>query len=116
MAAGCTTIAVAGCGGRSVEGLWLGQLPLQNGQECRIRLQKTGDFDFWCKRRNLAGTGQYEFAGDELKLEWRLVTEEKRQVETPNLPFRAMVEGPGNEIVLRPIEGGAPLNWKRASL
>lgn len=113
---GCASIVLAGCGGRAIDGLWHGNLPLQSGQECRIRLQKSGDFDFWCKRRNLAGTGRYSFSNEELRLEWRVVTEEKRSVETPNLPFLAKVEGPGNEIELRPVEGGPPLAWKRAAL
>ena len=107
----------AGCAGRSIEGQLRGPLPgIASGEECRIRLAAGSAFEYACPASKKKGLGRYSFSADTLELQFERVAEEGR-VSNEQVPsFRARVSGPGNEIELSPLDGGARVTWKREGL
>ena len=110
-------LCFAGCAGRSVEGRWTGDLPMDGAQNCQMRLLGNGWMDFGCGQpAKLEGAGKWRLSGDELTITWTHLRVDGQSREAPNRPFRATLRGPGNEIRVEPKDGSPPLTWKRAPL
>jgi hypothetical protein len=104
-------LALSGCSGRTIEGVWYGSMPFKDSGACRIRLQKGGRFDFSCDGPNRwTGTGTYRFENESLTLNFLGVLREKEVTSGP--PLTAKVSGEGNKIRLT-LEDGETFDWER---
>jgi hypothetical protein len=116
-------LALAGYGllnamsGRMVDmqGQWLGNMPLDEGDDCRIRLFTVGRFDLECRgATTYAAKGTWRQEDDHLHLEFNLFAKDKKQVDPLPTPWVFRVKAGRNELSLGlPIDRGLPYRWKR---
>jgi hypothetical protein len=108
----------SGCAGQSVEGAWYGAFPAC-GNECRIRLFSTRQFDLECQRPNQTApelwAGRYQFGDGTLRFEMDRYTKAgEKTVRKMKRDVSAKVDGNGNRMTLTFV-GAPPVEWTRAS-
>ena len=100
-----------------VNGQWLGKLPLDGGDDCRIRILPTGAFDFECRgRTTYAAKGQWRQYENKLEMDFSLFVRDGKPIsERPSwvLTTSAM----SNTLCVGlPADRGQPYCWRRAPL
>ncbi|HZH97459.1 MAG TPA: hypothetical protein VEX38_00690 [Fimbriimonadaceae bacterium] len=107
------TALLCGCSGQDVRGAWVGPLPVQGGEDCRIELQSGGAFRFVCAGKDAgAGFGTYQVEGEDILLTYERVSVAGRErMETPRT-HRLRMKGRGNEMRLT-TDAGIELGWSR---
>lgn len=113
--AGVCFVALQGCSGRTIQGVWYGDLPGTRYKECRIELRRAAELHASCKSpSNSIVLGSYRLEGDTLTLNlYRALESEKLK----NLDIREshwFIKGPGNYIVLSPpLSYLQEVEWER---
>jgi len=92
-----------GCSGQNFEGAWRGSLPLEDAEDCRLRLGDNGRFDLSCQGEEWVGLGRWERNGSRIRFEFERVARRERPLTDPPI-LDLYVEGRGNEIGLRVAE------------
>ncbi|MDX2064457.1 MAG: hypothetical protein SFX74_01815 [Fimbriimonadaceae bacterium] len=110
------TLLSSGCTGQSVQGAWYGAFPAC-GNQCRIRLFSTRQFDLECQRPQQSApdlwAGRYRFSDGRLQFEIDRQTKAgATKVDKVFREISATVEGSGNRMTLT-FSGSPPVEWTR---
>lgn len=99
-----------------MQGQWLGNMPLDEATDCRIRLFTVGRFDLECRGdTTYAAKGTWEQRRDELRMAFTMFVKNKKQLERLPEPWEFRVQAGKNELKLGlPNERGYPTTWKRS--
>lgn len=98
-----------------MQGQWLGNLPLDEATDCRMRLFTVGKFDLECRGEpSYAAKGTWERRQDSLLMTFHMFVKDKKQLEHLPEPWEFRVKAGTNELKLGlPQERGYPHTWKR---
>ena len=98
-----------------VQGQWLGPMPLEGADDCRLRIFPTGAFDLECRgRTTYAAKGTWRQWDDNLELRFSFFTKEKKFIKKLPDPWFFSLKAARNELnVGLPNESGHPYKWKR---
>jgi len=101
-----------------VSGQWLGALPLEGGNDCRIKVLPTGYFDFECRgQTTYAAKGQWRRYGNTLEFDFEFFSRDGRAVAELPEPWRLQTDGVRNVLFVGlPSDQGEPYRWRRAFL
>lgn len=101
-----------------VEGQWFGSLPLDGGDDCRIRIFPTGAFDLECRgRTTYAANGRWRRYQNKLEMSFSFFVRDGKPVSPLPEPWVFRTDGAHNVLFVGlPSERGEPHRWKRAPL
>ena len=106
--------ALAGCAGRTLEGRWLGRMPLAGAENCQVKLSKKGIFEFACAAPgNWVGQGTFFYDGHRLRLDYQVVARPDGTKRTSPAPVSMRVEGSTGNILKLETQDGGKFEWKR---
>lgn len=90
-------------------------MPLSGADSCRVRLIKTGDFEFACVAPgNWVGKGKFTYDGHRIHFEYDWITRPDGTRRSRPSPVSMRIEGSemGNALELSTSDGRA-FEWKR---
>jgi len=98
------------------QGQWLGRLPLDGAEDCRIRLLPTGHFDLECRSSTkYAAQGTWVRSGSSLEMTFAWLARDGKNVKTPE-PWDFRMDGLHNALCVGlPTDRGEPYCWHRAT-
>ena len=99
-----------------LQGQWLGPLPLDGANDCRIRLYPTDNFDIECRgQTKYAAQGTWRRYENKLELTFAWFVRDN-QKQKPPTPWVLNIEGQKNALTLTPTDQKAPAyQWQRAT-
>ena len=98
-----------------IQGQWLGKMPLEGGNDCRLRIFPTGSFDLECRgQTTYAARGNWKQGDDNLEMKFSFFTKNGEHPKKLPDPWLLNVKAGRNELnVGGPNESGYPYKWKR---
>jgi hypothetical protein len=110
----CAVLAVClSCSGRTVQGVWYGDLPATPYRDCRIELQHGGSLKAVCKAtETVTVLGSFSLSEETLKLRYVGIDEAGKPVGRGGSEQEFTISGPGNQIRLQ-SPGLEPVEWER---
>jgi hypothetical protein len=96
-----------------MEGKWIGAMPLDGADKCKMELHSGNLMNFACGGdHNWAGQGRYRVKGNQLTYEFDWIADDGRKLKDAPEPLIMHIEGKMNKLSVRMPDGRVAV-WER---